>query len=121
VGTPAAGCNELALQAAAPPFDTAVQVGSIISRSPGLARSIAAWMEADAATWVGALPPMVTVTVSIDAWPPAVVIANSPQCAVEPPNMACCWIAHSGTLGGLRPVPTRFAVPVMVVSDQLTF
>src|SRR6267143_2211315 len=42
------------------------QVGSMMIRTPGLAASIAAWIESDAATWVGALPPTVTVTVSTD-------------------------------------------------------
>ena len=42
------------------------QVGSTMIRSPGLAASIAAWIEPEAATWVGALPPTVTVTASID-------------------------------------------------------
>ena len=46
-------------------------------RSPGLATSIAAWIESVAATWVGALPPMVTVTVSTDCLPlPAVMNAE---------------------------------------------
>src|SRR5882672_9825417 len=43
-----------------------LQVGSMMIRSPGLAASIAAWIEPEAATWVGALPPTVTVTVSTD-------------------------------------------------------
>src|SRR6267143_3464563 len=42
------------------------QVGSMMIRTPGLAASIAAWIESEAATWVGALPPTVTVTVSTD-------------------------------------------------------
>src|SRR6266576_3105857 len=42
------------------------QVGSIMSKSPGLAASIALWMLAEARTWTGALPPIVTVTLSID-------------------------------------------------------
>src|SRR3982074_2624234 len=37
--------------------------GSMISISPGLARSISAWMLAVATTWIGVLPPIVTVTV----------------------------------------------------------
>jgi hypothetical protein len=54
----------------------AVQVGSTMIRSPGMAKSIADWIvlnvvggEAatpDATTCTGALPPIVTVTVSID-------------------------------------------------------
>src|SRR5450631_2593436 len=43
-----------------------VQVGSTMIRSPGWAESIAAWIEPEAATWVGAFPPTVTVTVSTD-------------------------------------------------------
>src|SRR5437763_1735522 len=51
-----------------------VQVGSIMIRSPGDAASIAAWTEAVGATCVGALPPIVTVTVSIDCLPLAAVM-----------------------------------------------
>src|SRR2546423_4623975 len=36
--------------------------GSTMMRSPGWAASIAAWIEPEAATWVGVLPPTVTVT-----------------------------------------------------------
>src|SRR5215469_8059113 len=60
----------------------AVQVGSIMSMSPGLAALMAAWRLADAATWVGALPPMVTVTVSTDCLLLPAVMINSPHCAV---------------------------------------
>jgi hypothetical protein len=53
---------------------------------------MAAWTEAVAGTGVGALPPMVTVTVSIDDWAfdgpvvavLAVVMTSSPHCAAEP-------------------------------------
>src|SRR6266581_5422442 len=54
----------------------AVQVGSIMIKSPGLALSMAAWMLPDAATWVGALPPMVTLIESIDDRPLVAVITN---------------------------------------------
>src|SRR3981189_1211770 len=66
------------------------QVGSIMSKSPGWAASIALWMLAEARTWTGALPPIVTVTVSIDClafdgWPApavlAVVMTSSPHFA----------------------------------------
>src|SRR5579862_9099647 len=77
-----------------------VQVGSMMIKSPGLAASIAAWIEPDAATCVGDLPPMVTVTVSIDCWPFAAVICSWPHCAVEPPYCACCCTAQLGTPGG---------------------
>src|SRR5258708_1734329 len=65
-------------------------VGSTMIRSPGLAASIALWMLPVAATWVGALPPMVTVTESTDCLPLAAVITSSPHCALEPPYCACC-------------------------------
>src|SRR6266404_4820743 len=98
------------------------QVGSIMSKSPGLAASIALWMLAEARTWTGALPPIVTVTVSIDClafdgWPAAAVLAvvmtSSPQRAVDPPYCTCCCTAHSGTA-------VACTVPVIVVSLQLT-
>src|SRR6267143_961364 len=65
-------------------------VGSTMIRSPGAALSIALWIESEARTWVGVLPPMVTVTVSIDCLPLAAVMTSSPQRACEPPNCACC-------------------------------
>src|SRR5207253_1784480 len=55
--------------------------GSTMIRSPGLAASIAAWIEPEAATWVGVLPPTVTVTVSTDCWPAFVVMTSSPHTA----------------------------------------
>src|SRR6267378_2482537 len=61
------------------------QVGSTIIRSPGEAASMALWIEPDAETWTGALPPIVTVMVSIDCWPLPAVITNSPHCAVDTP------------------------------------
>src|SRR5580704_4540737 len=88
------------------------QVGSIMSISPGLAASIAVWMLAAAATCVGALPPMVTVTVSTDCLPLDAVITSSPHCAVKPPYCTCCCTGQLGT-----PVGTA---PVMVRSPQLT-
>jgi hypothetical protein len=45
-------------------------------KSPGLAASIAAWIEPEAATWVGAFPPTVTVTVSTD-WLPLLATMTS--------------------------------------------
>ncbi len=76
------------LHAAGAPV-TAVQVGlpvgSMVMRSPGLAASIAAWTLAIAATWVGTLPPMVTVTVSMDNLPLAAVMTNSAQTALDVP------------------------------------
>src|ERR1700719_1754072 len=96
-----------------------LQVGSIMIKSPGLAASIALWIESEAATWVGALPPTVTVTASTDCLPLPAVITSSPQRAgvVEagPPNWTCCWMVHVGT--GI--VPERpGTVTVMAVSLQ---
>ena len=54
-------------------------------RSPGIAPSMAVWIEPEAATWVGTLPPIVTVTVSIDCLPLPAVMTSSPHCAVDPP------------------------------------
>src|SRR5438034_1340048 len=70
-----------------------VNAGSTMIMSPGVAASIAAWIDCDAVTCVGLVPPIVTVTVSIDclrmgaAAVPTfpVVMINSPQRAVEPP------------------------------------
>ena len=53
-----------------------MNVGSTMSMSPGCAWSIAVWIEPEAGTWVGAFPPTVTVTVSIDCLPLAAVITN---------------------------------------------
>src|ERR1700704_599789 len=97
------------------------QVGSIMSKSPGLAASIALWMLAEARTWTGALPPIVTVTVSIDClafdgWPGpavwAVVMTSSPHFAsgvvpVGPPYCACCCTAQFGTPVGTLPVMSK--------------
>src|SRR5579859_953771 len=68
---------------------------------------------------VGALPPMVTVTVSIDCLPLPAVMTSSPHrvaCPGAPvvlgfPYCTCCWTAQAGTLPG--------TVTVMEVSDQL--
>src|ERR1700739_3804208 len=63
---------------------------------------------------VGALPPTVTVTVSMDCLPLAAVITSSPQSAwLVPAGTLLCCCAHAGTVSG--------TVPVMVVSLQLTF
>ena len=84
-------------------------------RSPGLAASIAVWMLPLAATWVGALPPIVTVTVSIVDLPLSpLVMTNSPHCAAEPPYCACCCIPHAGT------EPAGGVVPVIKVSVHVT-
>src|SRR5215472_1218021 len=61
-----------------PPVDV-VQVGSTMMRSPGAAASMAAWIDADAATWVGVLPRTVTVTASTDCLPLPAVMTSSPQ------------------------------------------
>ena len=55
---------------------TVVQFGSTMSKSPGAAASIALWSLALALTCVGALPPMVTVTASIDCLPLPAVMTN---------------------------------------------
>src|ERR1700682_333128 len=70
----------------------AATVGSTMMRSPGAAASIAGWIEAAATTWGGAVPPMVTVTASIDCLPLAAVMTSSPHCAVDAPGAysACC-------------------------------
>ena len=70
-------------------------------------------------TWVGALPPIVTVTVSIDCLPPAAVITSWPHLAgavvAGPPYCTCCWIGQF--------IPAEFSAAgvtwaVMVVSVQ---
>src|SRR6202035_2110016 len=119
-----------AVEQATPLVVAVLQVGSTISRSPGVAASIAAWIDAEAAIWVGTLPPIVTVTVSID-WIPvppavagAVVISSWPHCAVEPPYEACCCTGQFGTPLGtatwidvsLQPVPVRAAVTPPIVT-----
>src|ERR1035438_738525 len=80
------------------------QVGSTMIKSPGAAASMAPWIVAEAATCVGALPPMVTVTVSTDCLPLPDVMTSCPHCAVdvEPPGLrfsycACCWMVQLGT------------------------
>src|SRR6267378_2682608 len=72
-------------------------VGSMMIKSPGAALSIALWIESKARTCVGALPPIVTVTVSIDCLPLAAVMTSWPHRASEPPNCACCGMPHDGT------------------------
>src|SRR6516225_8888674 len=96
------------------------QVGSIMIRSPGAAASIALWILAEAATCVGALPPMVTVTVSIDCrWLSALVMASSPHCAVDPPYCACCCMVQVGTPAGtFNTMPVSVQV-VMFAADTL--
>src|ERR1700719_4277997 len=83
-------------------------------RSPGDAESIALWIVPEAGTWVGALPPIVTVTASIDCLPLDAVTISSPHFAgvVGPRYMVCCWIAHSGT-------PARGPPTTICVSPKL--
>ena len=72
-------------------------------RSPGAAASIARLDRLPGGqTWVGALPPMVTVTASIDCLPLPAVMTSSPHraAAAEPPYCACCCMAHDGTSAG---------------------
>ena len=84
-------------------------------RSPGLAASMAVWMLPLAKTWVGALPPIVTVTVStVDLPLSPLVMTNSPHCAAEPPYCACCCMPHAGT------EPAGGVVPVIKVSVHVT-
>ncbi len=63
--------------------------------SPGCAWSIATWMALlvgfSPVTWVGGLPPTVTVTASIDCLPLAEVMTSSPhRVAVVTPR--CCSV-----------------------------
>src|SRR5580692_3408395 len=114
-----------------------VQVGSTISRSPGAAASIALWTVWVEETCVGALPPMITVTESIDCLLLPAVTTSSPQYAKlrpaggfdfaglpkEPPTLpgppycTCCCTAHGCTW--LAAVPVAGTVTVIDVSDQL--
>src|SRR5467141_521209 len=85
-------------------------VGSMMIKSPGAALSIALWIEPKARTCVGALPPIVTVTVSIDCLPLAAVITSWPHCIAEPLYCACCWIGQvdwAAVRAGTVPVMTR--------------
>src|ERR1700747_618114 len=79
----------------------------------------------EAATCFGALPPMVTVTVSIDIFPLPATIVSSPHCAVEPPYCACCCTAQLGTPVGTVTVmlesvqvPTVAGIPPMVTNER---
>src|SRR5580700_6113695 len=102
--------------------DTAptAQFGSMMIRSPGCALSIALWMEAFAATCVGALPPIVTVTVSIDLLPFAALMNNWPHSANDPWYCACCCTAQAGTPPGtVRTMVVSFQV-VMLAAGTLT-
>src|SRR5947207_14010523 len=83
-------------------------------------------MLAVGATRVGALPPIVTVTVSIDCFafdgcPAAavltVVITSSPHCAGKPPYCACCCTAQLGTPEGTE---TTIWVSFQLLTDALT-
>src|ERR1700730_9778846 len=53
-------------------------------------------MVPEAGTCVGAFPPTVTVTVSIDCLPFPAVIINSPHWAGEPWYIVCCCIPQAG-------------------------
>src|ERR1700737_3281937 len=88
-------------------------MGATMIRSPGAAASIAAWIELVAATGGGALPPIVTVTVSTDVLPLPAVMISSPQLAVEPPYCTCCCMAQLDC-AAVRPG----AVTVIEVSDH---
>ena len=85
------------------------QVGSTMIKSPGAAASIALWIVGAGVTWMGALPPMVTVTVSIDCLPLPAVMTSWPHCAVEPPYCFCCCMAQLGTPVGTVTVIERVA------------
>src|SRR5260370_34466370 len=97
-------------------------------RSPGLALSMACWIEPTPvgdigvlpATYFGALPPTVTVTASIDCLPLPAVMSNCPQYELfaEPVRWlycGCCWIGHCGM--PLEP-PVDGTVAVICVSLQ---
>src|SRR6266446_7821190 len=68
-------------------------------------------MVCPAATRVGVLPPIVTVTESIECLPLVATMTNSPQRASCGAGDRCC-MGHSGTLA--------CTVPVIVVSVQVT-
>src|SRR3981189_3102084 len=84
-----------------------------MSKSPGEAASIALWMLSEARMCFGGLPPIVTVTVSIDClafdgWPAAAVLAvvmtSWPHCASEPVYCACCCKVQFGMPHGTFPL-----------------
>ena len=77
-----------------------VQVGSTMIRSPGAAASIALWIVPEAATWVGVLPPMVTVTASTDCFPLPAVITNWPHCAARAAILRLLLDGAGGHAGG---------------------
>src|SRR6266478_4076415 len=85
-------------------------------RSPGAAASIADWMVLPAAKRVGGLPPMVTVTESIDCWPLAAVMTSSPHLAAGCP---CCCLAHRGTLRGTVQVMERSPLPHVAATPPI--
>src|ERR1700686_694620 len=68
------------------PAVVAMQVGSTMIKSPGNAASIALWMLPEARTCFGVLPPIVTVTVSIDCLPLAAVMTSCPHCVDVAPG-----------------------------------
>src|ERR1700688_3641312 len=77
--------------------------GLTIIKSPGCAASIAAWIVGlSVGTWVGALPPIVTVTVSTDCLPLPAVIRISPHFVLVAPGAycACCCKPQSATPEG---------------------
>jgi hypothetical protein len=67
----------VAVQETAGPVAVVEQVGSMMIKSPGAAKSIASWIDCDAETCVGAGPPIVMVTASIDClWLSPLVMTN---------------------------------------------
>ena len=81
---------------------------------------MAVWIEPEARTWVGALPPMVTVTASIDCLPLPAVITNWPHCAAEPPYFTCCWIGQAATpLGTVTVIVVSFQLPMVAASPPM--
>src|SRR5437016_8965146 len=83
-------------------------------RSPGAAASIAPWIVPEAATWKGALPPTVTLTVSTDCLPlPAVTRSEEHTSELQSlTNLVCRLLLekknataidlHRGQCGGVR-------------------
>src|SRR6516162_1960796 len=79
-----------------------------------------------AATRIGRLPPIVTVTVSTDVLPLAAVMTSWPHRAgaapapltIGPPNWRCCCTAQ---VGKVWPAPSeKLTLPWIVPSTQLT-
>src|SRR5579871_2922520 len=80
--------------------------------SPGAAASMAAGIVLAEGSTVGFFPPTVTVTVSIDTFPLAVVMMSSPQRAgLVPGGTFSCWIEQVDADDGMDGT-----VPVIVAS-----